>query len=170
MAKIRNITNCYHTITQTFNANGGEINMNIIKLSSKLTRAFITLFRIPRSNKDLNRYLPNNYVYKKWNYFYNPIIYGRINNIGNTNTNDLQGKGFQDATRSLSWQIQLSNFQKYPEFKVQSLSKIFYYLRKAIHYINPDQDNLSFSYRQYKENKFIISILFEKMVNIIFIN
>ena len=40
MAKIRNITNCYHTITQTFNAGGGEINMNIVKSSSELTGAF----------------------------------------------------------------------------------------------------------------------------------
>lgn len=91
MAKIRNITNCYHTITQTFNAGGGEINMNIVKSSSKLTGAFITLFRTPRSGEELNRYLPDNYVYKRWNYFYNPMIYGRINDTGNADTNDLQG-------------------------------------------------------------------------------
>ena len=42
----------YHTITQTFNTGGGELNMNIVKSSSKLTGAFITLFRTP----------------KKWNY------------------------------------------------------------------------------------------------------
>ena len=35
----------YHTITQTFNARGGEINLNIVKSSSKLTGAFISLFR-----------------------------------------------------------------------------------------------------------------------------
>ena len=67
MAKIRNITNCYHTITQTFNAGGGEINMNIVKSSSKLTGAFITLFRTPRSGEELKRYIPDNYVYKRWN-------------------------------------------------------------------------------------------------------
>ena len=32
----------YHTITQTFNTGGGEINMNIVKSASKLTNAFIT--------------------------------------------------------------------------------------------------------------------------------
>ena len=168
MAKIRNITNGYHTITQTFNAGGGEIHMNIVKSSSKLTGAFITLFRIPRSGEDLNRYLPDNYVYKRWNYFYNPMIYGRINDTGNADTNDLQGKGFQDATRSLSLQIQLSNSQKYPEFEVQSLSETFYYLRRALHYMNPDQDSLSFSYRQYRENKFIFGMSFEKMADVIF--
>ena len=158
----------YHTITQTFNAGGGEINMNIVKSSSKLTGAFITLFRTPRSGEDLSRYLPDNYVYKRWNYFYNSLIYGRINDTGNADTNDLQGKGFQDTTRNLSWQIQLSNSQKYPEFEAQSLSETFYYLRRAIHYMNPDQDSLSFSYRQYRENKFIIGMSFEKMADVNF--
>ena len=32
----------YHTLTQTFNARGGEINMNIVKSASKLSNAFIT--------------------------------------------------------------------------------------------------------------------------------
>ena len=35
----------YHTLTQTFNAGGGEINMNIVKSASKLSNAFITLYR-----------------------------------------------------------------------------------------------------------------------------
>ena len=46
------------------------------------------------------------------------MIYGRINDTGNADTNDLQGTN----TRSLSWQIQLSNSQKYTEFEAQSLS------------------------------------------------
>ena len=52
---------------------------------------------------------------------------------------------------------------KYPEFEAQSLSETFYYLRQAIHYMNPEQESLSFSYRQYRENKFIIGMSFEKM-------
>ena len=83
--------------------------MNIVKSSSKLTGAFITLYRTPRNGEDLNRYLPNNYVYKRGTYFYNPMVYGRINDTGAANTDDLYGRGFQDATRNLSWQIQLSN-------------------------------------------------------------
>ena len=31
--------------------------------------------------------------------------------------------------------------------------------------MNPDQDSLSFSYRQYRENKFIIGMSFEKMAD-----
>ena len=65
----------YHTITQTFNNGGGEINMNIVKSSSKLTGAFITLYRSVRAGNGANagefdnRYMPDNYVYKRWNYF-----------------------------------------------------------------------------------------------------
>ena len=158
----------YHTITQSFNAGGGEINMNIVKSSSKLTGAFITLYRTPRQGEFDNRYLPDNYVFKRFNYFYNPMINKRINNSGLADTDALQGGGFQAWDRNLSWQIQLSNSQKYPEFEAQSLAETFYYLRRAIHYMNPDQDSLSFSYKQYRENKFIIGMSFEKMADVNF--
>ena len=58
----------YHTITQSFNNGGGEINMNIVKSSSKLTCAFITLYRTPRNGEYDGRCLLDNYVFKRWNY------------------------------------------------------------------------------------------------------
>eukprot|EP00438_Fugacium_kawagutii_P006841 Skav227864 [mRNA] locus=scaffold383:259646:262248:+ [translate_table: standard] len=157
----------YHTITQSFNATG-EINMNIVKSSSKLTGAFITLYRSPRTGTFDARYLPDNYVFKRFNYFYNPMINKRINNSGNADTDALQGEGFQAWSKNLSWQIQLSNSQKYPEFEAQSLAETFYYLRRAIHYMNENQDSLSFSYKQYRENKFIIGMSFEQMADVNF--
>eukprot|EP00438_Fugacium_kawagutii_P017838 Skav201727 [mRNA] locus=scaffold311:665528:668862:+ [translate_table: standard] len=165
----------YHTITQSFNAGGGEINMNIVKSSSKLTGAFITLYRNIRTGDGLTdagefqgRYLPDNYVFKRWNYFYNPMINKRINNSGLADTDALKGEGFQAWSKNLSWQIQLSNSQKYPEFECQSLAETFYFLRRAINFMNPDQDSLSFSYRQYRESKFIIGMSFEKMADVNF--
>ena len=158
----------YHTITQSFNAGGGEINMNIVKSSSKLTGCFITLYRTPRNGEFDNRFLPDNYVYKRWNYMYNPMINKRINNSGLANTDALRGEGFQAWSKNLSWQIQLSNSQKYPEFECQTLAETFYYLRRAIHYMNENQDSLSFSYKQYRENKFIIGMSFEKMADVNF--
>ena len=153
----------YHTITQTFPKTFGEINMNIVKSASKLSGAFITLYRAPRTGEDFNRFLPDNYVFKRWNYFYNPMINGRINDVGAAPaTDNLQGKGFTDNTRQLSWQLQVQS-SKYPEFEAQSLAETFYYLRQAIHYMNPEHESLSFSYRQYRENKFIIGMSFEKM-------
>ena len=152
----------YHSITQSFDPNAGEITMNIVKSASKLSGAFITLNRSPRTGELRNRYLPDNYVYKRWNYFYNPMINGEINDVGAADTDATQGKGFADHTRQLSHQMQIQS-TKYPEFEAQSLSETFYYLRQAIHYMNPEQESLSFSYRQYRENKFIIGMSFEKM-------
>ena len=90
------------------------------------------------------------------------MINGRINDTGAADTDNLQGKGFADNSRQLSWQIQVQS-TKYPEFEAQSLSETFYYLRQAIHDMNPEQEALSFSYRQYRENKYIIGMSFEKM-------
>ena len=157
----------YHTITQSFSAGGGEITMQIEKSASKLTGAFITLYRPPRVGTDpvTGFYHPDNYAYKRWNYFYNPMINSRINTSAD---GAVEGQGMQDYTRNLSWQIQLSNAQKYPEFESQSLSETFYYLRRALHYMYPDQDSLSFGYRQYRENKYIIGMSFEKMPDVNF--
>ena len=120
----------YHTITQSFatgNGAGGELSMNIVKSSSKLTGAFITLYRSPRTGEFDARFLPDNYVYKRWNYMYNPMINKRINNSALADTDALKGEGFQAWSKNLSWQIQLSNSQKYPEFEAQSLAETFYY-------------------------------------------
>ena len=78
----------YHSITQTFNVGAGEINMNIVKSASKLSGAFITLYRTPKQGIEFGKYLPDNYVYKRWNYFYNPMINGRINDVGTAPTAD----------------------------------------------------------------------------------
>ena len=157
----------YHTITQSFSAGGGEITMQIVKSASKLTGAFITLYRPPRQGTDpiTGYYHPDNYAYKRWNYFYNPMINSRINTSAD---GAVEGQGTQVWDKNLSWQIQLSNAQKYPEFESQSLSETFYYLCRALHYMYPDQDSLSFGYKEYRNNKFIIGMSFEKMPDLNF--
>ena len=155
----------YHTLTQTFNAGGGEINMNIVKSASKLSNAFITLYREKKTGKRYGQFLPDNYVYKRWNYFYNPMINSEINDGFDGGL--VEGQGFQDFTRNLSWQMQVGN-KKFPEFECQSLSEAFYFLRRTIHYHNVEQNSLNISYKQYRENKFIIGVSFEKMADVNF--
>ena len=77
----------------------------------------------------------------------------------------VEGQGFQDFTRNLSWQMQVGN-KKFPEFECQSLAEAFYFLRRTIHYHNADQNSLNISYKQYRENKFIIGVSFEKMADV----
>eukprot|EP00438_Fugacium_kawagutii_P018451 Skav204780 [mRNA] locus=scaffold763:145045:148438:- [translate_table: standard] len=159
----------YHTISQSFNNAGTEINMNIVKSASKLNGCFITLYRAPKSGVVDGKYLPDNYVYKRWNYQYNPMINAPIvDGVDPDGANpENQGRGFQDSLRNLSWQIQIGS-KKYPEFECQSLAETMYFLRRAIHYLNPDQDALSFSYKQYRHDKFVIGMSYEKMQDINF--
>ena len=110
----------YHTLSQTFNAGGGEINMNIVKSASKLSTAFVTLYREKKQGERYKQFLPDNYVHKRWNYFYNPMINSEINDGTDIDTGDpIEGQGFQDFTRNLSWQFQVGN-KKFPEFECQS--------------------------------------------------
>ena len=158
----------YHTITQTFNTGGGEINMNIVKSASKLTNAFITLYRQPRGGEVYANYLVDNYVYKRWNYFYNPMIWGQINDGGDPENIPAQaGKGFADSSRALTYQLQIAS-KKYPEFEVSSLSEAFYFLRRTLHFLNADQNSLNISYKQYRESKFVMAFSLEKMPDVNF--
>ena len=92
-----------------------------------------------------------------------------INSRINTSADGaVEGQGMQVWEKNFSWQIQLSNAQKYLEFESQSLSETFYYLRRALHYMYPNQDSLSFGYKEYRENKFIIGCSFEKMPDVNF--
>ena len=158
----------YHTITQTFNTGGGEINMNIVKSASKLTNAFITLYRTPRNFERYSNYLVDGYVHKRRNYFYNPMINGEINDGPLAETLPLQeGKGFADSSRALTYQLQIAS-KKYPEFEVSSLSEAFYFLRRTLHFLNADQNSLNISYKQYRENKFVMAFSLEKMPDVNF--
>ena len=157
----------YHTLTQTFNAGGGEINMNIVKSASKLSNAFITLYREKKQGKRYGYFRPDNYLHKRWNYFYNPMINSEINDGTEEGNVAVEGQGFQDFTRNLSWQMQVGN-KKFPEFECQSLAEAFYFLRRTVHLHNVEQNSLNISYKQYRENKFIIGVSFEKMADVNF--
>ena len=157
----------YHTISQTFNNQRNEINMNIVKSASKLNGIFLTFYRPQRGahltdGKLDGKYSADNYTYKRWNYFYNPMINSRIFDRGVGATGDNAGYGFQDKNKNITWQISISN-KKYPEFESQSLAEHFYFLRRTLNYLNPDQDACSISYKQYREDKFVCAISFEKL-------
>ena len=142
--------------------------MNIVKSASKLTNAFITLYRTPRNFERYSNYLVDGYVHKRWNYFYNPMINGEINDGPLAETLPLQeGKGFADSSRALTYQLQIAS-KKYPEFEVSSLSEAFYFLRRTLHYMNADQNSLNISYKQYRSNKFVMAFSFEKMADVNF--
>ena len=155
----------YHTLSQTFNAGGGEINMNIVKSASKLSTAFITLYREKQIGTRYGIFRPSNYLHHRFNYFCNVMINSEINDGFDGAL--VEGQGFQDFSRNLSWQFQVGN-KKSLEFECQSLSEAFYFLRRTLHYHNGDQNSLNVSYKQYRENKFVIGVSFEKMADVNF--
>ena len=127
----------YHTIAQSFNASGTEINMNVVKSASKLNGAFITFYRSQRGNhltngKENNYYLPDNYVNKRFNYFYNPMINSRFNDRGVNATGADAGYGFADK----NYNIQIAN-KKYPEFESQSLAEHMYFFTSYVKLYEP---------------------------------
>ena len=73
-----------------------------------------------------------------------------------------QGKGFQDKDLNLTWQLQINN-KNCPEIECQSMADTANYLRRALSYMNPDQDAFSISYKRFLEDKFVIGVSFEKM-------
>jgi hypothetical protein len=153
----------YHTITQTFNTGGGEINMNIVKSASKLSNAFITLYRQPKTGLRYGYFRPDNYLHKRWNYFYNTMINSEINDGGDPDNNPEEvGQGFADSTRALSWQFQVAN-KKFPEKECESLAEAWYFLRRTIALFNPEQNSINISYNQYRNNKVVIGVDFQKM-------
>jgi len=73
------------------------------------------------------------------------MINGEINDGPAADSVPLQhGKGFADNSRALTYQLQIAN-KKFPEFEVQSLSEAFYFLRRTLHYLNPEQNSLNIS-------------------------
>ena len=158
----------YHTITQTFNTGGAEINMNIVKSASKLSNAFITLYRAPKTGLRYGYFRPDNYLHKRWNYFYNTMINSEINDGGDPDNNPEEvGQGFADSTRALSWQLQVAN-KKFPEKECESLAEAWYFLRRTIGLFNPEQNSINISYNQYRNSKFVIGVDFQKMNSVNF--
>ena len=76
-------------------------------------------------------FLVDYYGFKSWNYFYNPMIWGQINDGGDPENIPAQaGKGFADSSRALSYQLQIAS-KKHPEFEVQSLSDAFSFFHEC---------------------------------------
>ena len=147
--------------------------MSIVKSASKLNGCFITLCRPPRAGVDADNniyYRHDRFFFKRWNYFYNPMMNSRIFGVLTQMLLMVMvilpvrnsAVKFQNPELDLTWQLQINN-KKYPEFECQSMAETAYYLRRTLHYLNPDQDAFSISYKRFREDKFVLGISFEKM-------
>ena len=134
-----------------------EIHLNVVKSATRLDGLFVTLYRKPRAGKVMEQYL-----YKKWNYFYNPMINYRPFSDGVGATGNDVGYGFANENLDLTFDVMLGN-KRYPEMASTSLSEHMYFLRRFVSLLNPDQDSTSVNYDQYRANKFIIGMNFQRI-------
>ena len=81
----------YHSFSQTFTAGNTEINMNMVKSSTRLSQMFFTFSNSSTDGDNTS----GNYDKKRWNYFFHPMAV-TIDNL----------EGVIDSDRQISAQIQ----------------------------------------------------------------
>ena len=144
--RLRMVYPAYHSFSQTFTAGNTEINMNIVKSSTRLSQMFFTF-----SNSQIqNNNTANNYAKKKWNWFYHPMQV-TIDNL----------QGVIDSDRQLSYYVQIAN-KKFPEQAIESIAESMYFLRRAVNVMSPFYDGFSIDIYRYANDKFIGGINFDK--------
>ena len=148
--------------------NGTEIAMNVVKSNSTLNGMFITFYRTQRgahftNGEEDGKSISDKYIEKRWIYVYNPMVHARLNDHGAGATGASGGFGFATKNVNISRQVQVHS-KKYPEFESQSLSEHWHFLNRFLSCMNPDQDACSIIiHEQYRSDKFLIGISFEKM-------
>ena len=133
----------YHSFSQTFTAGNTEINMNIVKSSTRLSQMFFTL-----SNSQINdNATAGNYAKKKWTWFYHPMV-ATIDNL----------EGVIDSDKQISYYMQIAN----KKLAVESIAEAMYFLRRAVNVMSPFYDGFSIDIYRYANDKFIGGINFDK--------
>ena len=146
--RLRMVYPAYHSFSQTFASGNTEINMNIVKSSTRLSQMFFT-FSNSRVNSDSNNDA-GEYDKKKWNFFWHPMGL-TIDNL----------EGVVDSAKQISYQVQIAN-KKFPEQAVESLSEAMYFLRRAVNVMSPYYDGFSIDIYRYANDKFIMGLNFDK--------
>ena len=144
--RLRMVYPAYHSFSQSFAAGNTEINMNIVKSSTRLSQMFFTLSNAQIDNNNTS----GNYAKKKWTWFYHPMS-ATIDNL----------EGVIDSTKQLSYYVQIAN-KKFPEQAIESIAESMYFLRRAVNVMSPFYDGFSIDIYRYANDKFIGGINFDK--------
>ena len=146
--RLRMVYPAYHSFSQAFANTNTELNMNIVKSSTRLSQMFFT-FSNSRVSRDSNN-AAGEYDKKKRNFFWHPM---------NVSIDNLEG--VIDSNKQISAQIQIAN-KKFPEQEISSISEFMYFLRKAVNVMSPYYDGFSIDIYRYANDKFIAGIDFQK--------
>ena len=116
-----------------------DINLVVSRAVSRLKAAFITFYKGDAS-----------------------IIGQRSNEFSHPNA--FAPDGLYNWNYDLEWSINLGS-NRYPIMPCRSIGETFYHLKKTLNFLNPSQDSVSFSFAQYRRDKYIIGMSFEKALN-----
>ena len=145
--RLRMVYPAYHSFSQTFAAGNTEINMNIVKSSTRLSQMFFTL-----SNSDIQtNNIKDRFALKKWTYFFYHPMRVTIDNV----------RGVVDSDKQISYYVQIAN-KKFPEQAIESIAESMYFLRRAVNVMSPFYDGFSIDIYRYTNDKFIGGINFDK--------
>ena len=127
----------YHSFSQSFATGNTEINMNIVKSSTRLSQMFFTFSNSSiQANKSAGTF-PR----KKWTWFFHPMA-ATIDNL----------EGVIDSDRQISYYVQIAN-TKFPEQPVESIAEAIYFLRRAVNVMSPYYDGFSIDIYRYANHK-----------------
>ena len=156
-------------ISQVQTINGNEkVRLNVTRSLTRLKACYVTL------DKKLKTGTINNIGRKNWNDFYSPMSYA---NSARAVVADFVGSGYQNANidhrgigtkhseaGEFQFQLQLGN-KLYPEYPIRSHAEGYYQLRKSLGVQSNHLHSFDIKSNEYRNNKFILGIDYEKILN-----
>ena len=138
----------YQSFSQSFATGSTEINMNIVKSSTRLSQMFFTF-----SNSSIQANgSAGNFAKKKWTWFFHSMA-ATIDNL----------EGVIDSDTQISYYEQIAN-KKFPEQPVESIAEAIYFLRRAVNVMSPYCDGFSIDIYPFANDKFIGGINFDGLL------
>ena len=126
-------------------------NVNISRALTRLKSVFVTLVKNQEGNLSPGR--------KEWNTFFSPMSPENAPTpiLGDNDTH------YHEPDGEFKFQIQIGS-KLYPEYSMQSHSESFYQLKKTLGVQSSDVHSFDISSRNYRDNKLILAIDTEKIL------
>ena len=132
-------------VSQFQTISGNQPTINITRALTRLKSVFMTL------DKDLSDFR-NTFWRKQWNDFYSPASHNCY--LGNMKF---------EATDEFEFQLQCGS-KLFPEYPIKSHAEAFYQLQKSLGIQSSNLHNFNINGVQYRDNKLIIGIDMEKVI------
>lgn len=127
-------------ISQQQAVSGSDITVNVSRAATRLKSVFVSLYKADGNNA-------TSMVHKEWSYFQHPM----------------DASSTYSKEHELEYQLQIGS-KLFPEYPVRSLAESFTQLRKCLGVHESPFHSLDVSAKQYRENKFVVGVDTEKVL------